>query len=234
MILHRKDEIVQKAAESNQLLMDKQTPVQFLQDYYSKEWHVKAGTLAYVKVGTTPTTITESNGKESVECIIIAELVASKDRVYIDAIASDDGTLLLKGEKREPCHYKKLFAPPSDGDLHAMKQYEEVEAKILKDADSCDVKITIASMIIILIGAAFIILRCFVSASDVLFDTVSWVLFALGCVCTGTGFVLFCVARSDDFCYGLFESSRLTREKKALKEELKRRDAENVKMMSNG
>ena len=153
MLLYRKDEIVAKAAESNHLSMGQVTPVQFIRDYYNEDWHIKAGTLAYVIAGTkSSTTITETDGKESVECRIIAEMATSNDRMNVDAIAFDDGTLLLKGEKFEPCHYKELFAPPSDGDWQTMRTYVEVNAKIAEIKNTFDDKFLIAGGITLLAG----------------------------------------------------------------------------------
>lgn len=223
MLLYRKDEIVQKAAESNQLLMGQRIPVQFVQDYYDEEWHVKAGTLAYVIVGTTPTTITESDGKESVECSVIAELATSKDRVHIGAIASDDGTLLLKGEKREPCHYKELFAPPSDGDLHTMRAYEEVNAKIEKEEQIYYKKFGVAAAITFftgfltmwVVGVAIWNSDPFLSSFITAFIMAFVVIILLPILCGS-------------------KKRKLKKQKKALEDELLRRDAENVKLYEKG
>ena len=225
MIIERKEEIFKRAAESNHLSIGQVTPVQFIRDYYNEDWHIKAGTLAYVIAGTkSSTTITETDGKESVECRIIAEMATSNDRMNVDAIAFDDGTLLLKGEKFEPCHYKELFAPPSDGDWQTMRTYVEVNAKIAEIKNTFDDKFLIAGGITIIIG---LVLIGFAFFNGAMFLTP----LIIGSVCFAMGFLLpVCYI----FVYPAMENRKLSKEKKKLKEELKRRDAENVKAYEKG
>lgn len=223
MLLHRKDEIVKKAAENNQLLFCGRMPVQFLQDYYNEYWHVKAGTLAYVKVGTVLTTITESNGKESVECRIIAALAAGKDTIEIPAIAYEDGTLLVKGEKIEPSPCREVFAPPSDSDLKTMRTYEEVNAKIEKEEEIYDKKFGLAAVITFFTGFLMMwVVGVAVWNSDPFltsFITVlimAFVVIVLLPILCGT------------------KKRRLKKQKKELEDELLRKDAENVQLYEKG
>lgn len=233
MLLYRKDEIVEKAAESNQLPMGERTPVQFVQDYYNEDWHVKAGTLAYVKVGTTPTTITESDGKESVECRIIANLVAGKDTIEIPAIAYEDGTLLVKGEKFEPSPCSEVFAPPSDSDLHTMMAYEEIYAKVIKNEYAYDIKNTIADGVTILMGIVLVGFGCFHMIIEPDSNVISAAIFiAVGSICSIGAFLLFWLS----MVYNRKETRnrKLADEKMILERELLRKDAENVQAYEKG
>lgn len=238
MLLYRKDEIVEKAAESNQLSWSERTPVQFVHDYYNEDWHIKAGTLAYIKVGTVVTTIEAFDGKESVECRIIADLAAGKDTIEIPAIAFDDGTLLVRDEKRELLPYDEVFALPPDIAFHAMQEYEKVETKILKDANACDTKITIISVAlaltgIILIGMVFLICMPRINeGADTSVLTVPLFLTLIGLCCFFTGIML-------KIFYGLYdcpaiENRRLRKQKMVLEDELLRIDTENVKAHEKG
>lgn len=224
MLLYRKDEIVEKAAESNQLLMCERTPVQFVQDYYNEDWHVKAGTLAYVKVGTTLTTITEFDGKESVECRIIADLAAGKDTIEIPAIAfdDDDGTLLMKDEKHEffPC--SEFFAPPSDSDLKTMRTYEEVNDKIEKEEEIYDKKFGLAAAITFFISLTMGVVCVAVGDSDPLLTA-----FIIAIIMMFVVIVLLPILCGS-------EKRKLKKQKKELEDELLRRDAENVKLYEGG
>ena len=230
MLLYRKDEIVEKAAESNQLLMCERTPVQFLQDYYNEDWHIKAGTLAYVKVGTVLTTITESDGK-SVECRIIANLVAGKNTIEIPAIAFDDGTLLVKGAKRDPSPCSEVFAPPFDGDLHTMMAYEEIYAKVVKNEYAYDTTNTIADGVTILIGIVLVGFGCFrIIEPDSSVISTS-IFMAVGSICSIGAFSLFWLS----MVYNHKETNRkLADEKMILERELLRKDAENVQAYEKG
>lgn len=223
MLLYRKDEIVEKAAESNQLLMCERMPVQFVQDYYNEDWHVKAGTLAYVKVGTVLTTITESNGKESVECRIIANLAAGKDTIEIPAIAYDDGTLWVKGEKLELSPCSEVFAPPSDSDLKTMRTYEEVNDKIEKEEEIYDKKFGLAAVITFFTGFLMMwVVGVGVWNSDPFLTSFITVLIMAFVVIVLLP--ILCGAKK----------RRLIKQKKDLEEELLRRDAENVKVYEKG
>lgn len=235
MMVYRKDEIVAKAAESNQLFLGERTPVQFAQDCYTEDWHIKAGTLAYVTVGTVPATITVSNAKESVECRIIAEMVACNSTVYLGAIAFSDGTLLLKDEKCKPYPCTELFAPPSDSNLHTMRMYEEVNEKIAEDANAFDDKVIVAGVITIVLGIVLLILAWVIAppkglSGEIVPDTVFLTLLILGGVCFVMGMIF--PAYYDLSGCPAMENRKLSKEKKKLKEELKRRDAENVKLLS--
>lgn len=240
MMVYRKDEIVAKAAENNQLFLGERTPVQFAQDCYTEDWHIKAGTLAYFTVGTVPTTttITISDEKESVECRIIAEMVACNATVYIDAIAYSNGTLLLQGEKGEPFLCTELFTPPSDSDLHTMRMYEEVNEKIVEDANAFDNKVIVAGVITVVLGLVLLILAACITppvrgVSGELVPNAGFLTLTIsGGVCFVMGIIL-------PIFYDLFdcpamENRKLSKEKKKLKEELKRRDAENVKAYEKG
>lgn len=238
MLLYRKDEIVAKAAERNQLPMGERTPVQFVQDCYIEDWHVKAGTLAYVKVGTVPTEITTSDGKESVKCIIIAEMVVCDTTLNMGAIAYSDGTLLLRGEKCKPFPCAEVFAPPSDSDLHTMRMFEEVNEKIVEDANAFDNKVIVAGVITVVLGLVLLILAACITppvrgvSGELVPNAGFLTLMISGGVCFVMGIIL--PVFYDLFDCPAMENRKLSREKKKLKEELNRRDAENVKAYEKG